>query len=135
MRWAAASFPADPDDAPEEGINWWNSIAEDERAHWLAQASSARPVDAWGAFLRSKAHADADAVAEGQEWVERMEAACRLYRWVDYRHTSALTVLQATKDLRKVSLWLGHASMQTTEMYYRPKVFMCSLGSGSLTAK
>ncbi|MEM5384116.1 tyrosine-type recombinase/integrase [Paraburkholderia phymatum] len=35
------------------------------------------------------------------------------------RHTSALTVLQATKDLRKVSLWLGHASMQTTEMYTR----------------
>lgn len=31
-------------------------------------------------------------------------------------HTCALTVLQATKDLRKVSLWLGHAHMQTTEM-------------------
>jgi len=35
------------------------------------------------------------------------------------RHTCALTVLQATKDLRKVSLWLGHAHMQTTEMYTR----------------
>jgi integrase/recombinase XerD len=35
------------------------------------------------------------------------------------RHTCALTVLQATKDLRKVSLWLGHSSMQTTEMYTR----------------
>jgi len=35
------------------------------------------------------------------------------------RHTCALTVLQATKDLRKVSLWLGHANMQTTEMYTR----------------
>ncbi len=33
------------------------------------------------------------------------------------RHTCALTVLQATKDLRKVSLWLGHANMQTTEIY------------------
>ena len=33
------------------------------------------------------------------------------------RHTCALTVLKATNDLRKVSLWLGHASMQTTEMY------------------
>ncbi len=31
------------------------------------------------------------------------------------RHTCALTILQATKDLRKVSLWLGHSSMQTTE--------------------
>lgn len=35
------------------------------------------------------------------------------------RHTCALTVLQATKDIRKVSLWLGHASMQTTEIYTR----------------
>ena len=35
------------------------------------------------------------------------------------RHTCALTVLQATKDLRKVSLWLGHTNMQTTEMYTR----------------
>jgi integrase/recombinase XerD len=35
------------------------------------------------------------------------------------RHTCALTLLQATKDLRKVSLWLGHAHMQTTEMYTR----------------
>jgi len=35
------------------------------------------------------------------------------------RHTSALTCLQATKDLRKVSLWLGHAHLQTTEIYTR----------------
>lgn len=35
------------------------------------------------------------------------------------RHTCALTVLQATKDLRKVSLWLGHAQMQTTQIYTR----------------
>ena len=35
------------------------------------------------------------------------------------RHSCALTVLEATKDLRKVSLWLGHANMQTTEMYIR----------------
>ena len=35
------------------------------------------------------------------------------------RHTCALTVLRATKDLRKVSLWLGHAHVQTTEIYTR----------------
>jgi len=35
------------------------------------------------------------------------------------RHTCAMNVLQATKDLRKVSLWLGHAQMQTTEVYLR----------------
>ena len=35
------------------------------------------------------------------------------------RHTCALTMLQATRDIRKVSLWLGHANIQTTEMYTR----------------
>jgi site-specific recombinase XerD len=35
------------------------------------------------------------------------------------RHSCALTILQATGDLRKVALWLGHADMQTTEMYLR----------------
>lgn len=35
------------------------------------------------------------------------------------RHTAALVALRATKDLRKVSLWLGHANMQTTEIYTR----------------
>lgn len=35
------------------------------------------------------------------------------------RHTCAMTILMATKDLRKVSLWLGHSSMQTTEIYTR----------------
>jgi site-specific recombinase XerD len=35
------------------------------------------------------------------------------------RHTCAMTTLQATHDIRKVSLWLGHSSIQTTEIYTR----------------
>lgn len=35
------------------------------------------------------------------------------------RHTCAMHTLQATHDLRKVSLWLGHASLQSTEIYLR----------------
>jgi integrase/recombinase XerD len=35
------------------------------------------------------------------------------------RHTAAMLVLQATGDIRKVSLWLGHADIQTTEAYLR----------------
>ena len=35
------------------------------------------------------------------------------------RHTCAMLILQATGDVRKVSLWLGHAQMQTTEIYLR----------------
>ncbi|MGY4497946.1 site-specific recombinase XerD [Bradyrhizobium sp. GM24.11] len=35
------------------------------------------------------------------------------------RHTCAMVVLQATGDIRKVSLWLGHATLTTTEVYTR----------------
>jgi integrase/recombinase XerD len=35
------------------------------------------------------------------------------------RHTSAMLVLQATGDIRKVALWLGHEDIQTTEVYLR----------------
>lgn len=33
------------------------------------------------------------------------------------RHTCALNTLRATKDIRRVSLWLGHARQETTEIY------------------
>ena len=33
------------------------------------------------------------------------------------RHACAIHTLEATGDVRKVSLWLGHSSLQTTEMY------------------
>ena len=32
-------------------------------------------------------------------------------------HACALHTLEATGEVRKVSLWLGHSSVQTTEMY------------------
>ena len=35
------------------------------------------------------------------------------------RHTCAMHTLEATQDIRKVALWLGHASVQTTEIYLR----------------
>ena len=33
------------------------------------------------------------------------------------RHTCAMHTLEATGDIRKVSLWLGHQSIQSTEIY------------------
>jgi integrase/recombinase XerD len=35
------------------------------------------------------------------------------------RRTCAMHTLRATRDVRKVSLWLGHASLQSTEIYLR----------------
>ena len=34
-----------------------------------------------------------------------------------FRHSCAMHLLQSTGDFRKVSLWLGHANLATTEMY------------------
>jgi site-specific recombinase XerD len=35
------------------------------------------------------------------------------------RHTCAMHTLEATRDVRKVSLWLGHARLESTEIYLR----------------
>lgn len=35
------------------------------------------------------------------------------------RHTCALNTLQATGDIRKVALWLGHSNLKSTEIYLR----------------
>ena len=35
------------------------------------------------------------------------------------RHSCAMHTLRATRDVRKVALWLGHASLQSTETYLR----------------
>ncbi len=35
------------------------------------------------------------------------------------RHSCAQHMLRATRDIRKVALWLGHANLQSTEVYLR----------------
>lgn len=47
------------------------------------------------------------------------------------RHSCAMCTLQATGDIRKVALWLGHASLQSTEVYLRadPTEKLEALGS------
>lgn len=35
------------------------------------------------------------------------------------RHTCAMNSLQATRDIRKVALWLGHSNLKSTEIYLR----------------
>ena len=44
----------DREPTPDEtaGMVWWNSLAEADRAAWLARAGSAVPADAWAAYKR-----------------------------------------------------------------------------------
>ena len=48
------------------------------------------------------------------------------------RHTCAMHTLQATRDVRKVALWLGHASIKSTEVYLRadPTAKLDALAAG-----
>lgn len=48
------------------------------------------------------------------------------------RRSCAMHTLQATRDVRKVSLWLGHASIKSTEIYLRadPTVKLAILNAG-----
>lgn len=49
------------------------------------------------------------------------------------RHSCAMHTLQATRDVRKVSLWLGHASIKSTEIYLRadPTEKLAALDAGA----
>lgn len=54
-------FPIAED--PEAGMTWWNECGEQERAHWLMMAASARPADAYHAYLLTETYADAESTA------------------------------------------------------------------------
>lgn len=57
-------FPADANADPHAGMAWFNRLLESERARWLKVAESARPVDAWAAYLREEAYQEASNAAE-----------------------------------------------------------------------
>jgi len=49
------------------------------------------------------------------------------------RHSCAMHTLHATRDVRQVALWLGHASVQSTEIYLRadPSEKLAALEAGA----
>lgn len=57
---------------PQQGVDWWNQLQEPQRAHWLTIAASAVPAEAWAAYLRAEAYADAE--AEAYDWLDTREA-------------------------------------------------------------
>jgi integrase/recombinase XerD len=106
----------------DRALPLWKQTADDLRA-WLAVRGTVAVPEM---FLSTHSHA-----------MTRMGFSHMLHKYVRLaerccpslqakhvtphvlRHTCAMMILQATGDLRKVSLWLGHAEMQTTEVYLR----------------
>jgi integrase/recombinase XerD len=106
----------------ERALPLWKTTAAGLRA-WLAVRGGVaspelfvnargEPLSRWGVAYVLKHHAE----AAGRKCPSLLRK--RLSPHV-LRHTSAMIVLQATHDIGKVSLWLGHSSLATTEIYVR----------------
>jgi site-specific recombinase XerD len=104
----------------ERALTLWKAVADGVRA-WLAVRGD---VPALELFVNARGQALTRA---GAEYILRKHtrlatATCpslkdkRVSPHV-LRHTCAMNTLVATRDIRKVALWLGHASTQTTEVY------------------
>jgi integrase/recombinase XerD len=106
----------------ERCLPLWKQTATDLRA-WLAVRGEALAPEL---FLNARGQ---PMTRSGFEYVLRkhVRTACEHCPSLNgkrvsphvLRHSCAMMILQATGDLRKVSLWLGHADMQTTEVYLR----------------
>src|SRR5262249_11432638 len=106
----------------ERTLPMWKATATALRA-WLAVRGKptvpevfvtvrGEPMSRWGFAYLLKQHAAT--AAHKQPGLAKKRVSPHVLR-----HTCAMIVLQATQDIRKVSLWLGHATLTTTEVYTR----------------
>jgi site-specific recombinase XerD len=106
----------------ERCLPLWKETASALRA-WLAVRGTRRAPELFlNARSTSMTRAGFEYILRKHVWTAAKQCPSLSSKHVSphvLRHTCALTILQATKDLRKVSLWLGHSSMQTTEIYTR----------------
>jgi site-specific recombinase XerD len=104
----------------ERCLPLWKETAADLRA-WLAVRGS---VSAPELFVNAEGTAMTRAGFEYvlDKHVVRASQACASLRGRSVsphqlRHSCAVLMLHATRDIRKVALWLGHADIRTTEVY------------------
>jgi site-specific recombinase XerD len=106
----------------ERALPLWKTAATAVRA-WLAIRGSVtspelfvnargQPFSRWGVAYVLRRHAEAAGRKCSSLHGKQISPHV-------LRHTCAMVVLQATQDIRKVSLWLGHSNLITTEVYVR----------------
>ena len=104
----------------ERALRLWKTVADAIRA-WLAIRGEARTpelfLNAWGKHMTRSGFERV--LTKHVATAATQQPSLRHKRVSPHvlRHTCAFNVLRATRDLRKVSLWLGHASTQTTDVY------------------
>ena len=106
----------------ERSLPLWKETAADLRA-WLAVRGNVRAPEL---FVNAEGTAMTRA---GFEYIldkhaRKAAKICQSLRGRSIsphqlRHGCAVIMLQATRDIRKVALWLGHADIRTTETYLR----------------
>jgi integrase/recombinase XerD len=104
----------------ERALTLWKAVGDSVRA-WLAVRGAANSPEL---FVSARGVA---LTRSGAAWILRKHVRAASVKCPSLaeksvsphvlRHTCAMTTLQATRDIRKVALWLGHASIQTTEVY------------------
>ena len=104
----------------ERALTLWKEVAGSVRA-WLA-VRGAVPTPEVFVNTRGAALTRSGAAWILQKHVQSATVKCPSLAGKSasphvLRHTCAMNTLQATRDIRKVALWLGHASTQTTEIY------------------
>lgn len=104
----------------ERALTLWKAVAQSVRA-WLAVRGDATVPELFVNARREELTRAGAAHILGKHLATAKERCPSLRdRRVSphvLRHTCAMTTLQATRDIRKVALWLGHASTQTSEVY------------------
>jgi site-specific recombinase XerD len=90
----------------------WLSVRGDVPVPELFVNARGQPLSRWGIAYILKKHLQTASHRSSSLLMKRVSPHV-------LRHTCAMVTLQATHDIRKVSLWLGHSSIQTTEMYTR----------------
>jgi len=112
-----------------EAVQAWLRVRAQATGHELFLNARSRPMTRSGFeyILAKHVATAADAVPS----IARKRVSPHVLR-----HTCAMHVLQATHDVRKVSLWLGHATMKSTEIYLRadPTEKLDALNAGAAPA-
>ncbi len=118
----AASIKITGKGRKERCLPLWKETTADLRA-WLAVRGEVRApelfVNAEGATMTRSGFEyilDKHVVVAGAKCASLKARSVSPHQ---LRHSCALVMLQATRDIRKVALWLGHADVSTTEIYLR----------------
>lgn len=90
----------------------WLAVRGDQQVPEIFVNAKGETLSRWGFAYIVKKHATAASTKCPSLQSKRVSPHV-------LRHTCAMLVLQATQDIRKVALWLGHSSTQTSEIYTR----------------